>query len=491
MSGSWSAIDAACAPNSDDGRVDHRAQDSASPPRRLEAGRGGCAGGNGLERPASCVVGSVRRASCVSRRASGTTSVSRSNRTSPRATKSASSRFTDSREPPTMPASSAWVQGQSSRTSPSWIAPPVAGPLGRAREVGDPEREAARQVEEVERLDVVGEAPQLAGERRGRASAGSSARPRTAARSRRGRGPASRSARARRPTPSAAPRRASPAPRRTRPGRGWRGSPARRCRATAGPPSPARSRRRTARHPGRPGGTRSRHGGSAGAGGTRGRRRGRPRRRARTARIARAPPGRGPRRSTACRVAHRTRIRTRTRTTLRPSLRSRTRRAQATGGSGRGCDEGRRAAPRRGRFRDPGAGRPQDLVHGGVQEARLRPDVGRAAGLDGRLLAHRPGRRHLRLPADELGVPRGRDAHGDRDPVAHRRPRRGRVRGPLRPALRDAREQPRAGDRRRDHPVPHRRRRGAAVRRDPHQRRREAVLRPRVRGAHPGDRERR
>ena len=63
--------------------------------------------------------------------------------------------------------------------------------------------------------------------------------------------------------------------------------------------------------------------------------------------------------------------------------------------------------------------------------------MGRAAGVDRRLVADRPRRRHLRLPADGLGVPRRRHAHGDGDPEPHRRPHRGRVRRPLRPALGD------------------------------------------------------
>ena len=203
----------------------------------------------------------------------------------------------------------------------------LAGPLGRARELRD--RGASR----LGRSRKWSASTWSVRRRSSRASARTSERRivgwrRTAARSRRGRGRASRSARARPPTPSAAPRRASRAPRRTGPVRGWRGSRAHRCRATAAAPSRGRSRRRTARHPGRPGGTPSRRAGTGAAEGMRGRRRGRPRRRARTARIARAPPARTPRRSTACPVAHRTRIVPGPARTLRASLRSRTRRAR-------------------------------------------------------------------------------------------------------------------------------------------------------------------
>ena len=65
----------------DDGRV-HDGAEHRLATGRLQVGRRGRAGRDGLEREASCVVGH-RRASCVSRRASGTTSVSGSKRMSP------------------------------------------------------------------------------------------------------------------------------------------------------------------------------------------------------------------------------------------------------------------------------------------------------------------------------------------------------------------------------------------------------------------------
>ena len=100
-----------------------------------------------------------RRAAAASRRGSGMTRSSPSNRSRPWATKSASSRFTDWREPPIMPASSPWVYGHGKRCSPAPLAALVA--LDRAQQVtGEP----AGQVEEMEILDLRGEAPDLAGQ---------------------------------------------------------------------------------------------------------------------------------------------------------------------------------------------------------------------------------------------------------------------------------------------------------------------------------------
>ena len=101
----------------------------------------------------------ARSCAPVARR-STTTSWSRSRRTRPWSARSASSRFTDWREPPIIPASSDWVYGHGIR-----IAPSARSGAARLGEPDDPRREAAGQVEEVEVLDVAGQAPDLRRER--------------------------------------------------------------------------------------------------------------------------------------------------------------------------------------------------------------------------------------------------------------------------------------------------------------------------------------
>ena len=226
-----------------DRRLDDRAQDGASPPagasrrpastRRAiarSASSARAAVASSMDRPVVGSVGSppagrspLDRARQPLRRRGRRARRARAGR-GPASARSASSRFTDWREPPIIPASSDWVYGQAIRIAPSGSGCALAG------EPQDPRREPAGQVEEVEVLDVAGQAADLRRERR-------EERPpqlRLGVDQRRGTrrdgGRASRSARSRRSSPSAARRRGSPARRRTRPGRGSRRSPARRPR---------------------------------------------------------------------------------------------------------------------------------------------------------------------------------------------------------------------------------------------------------------------
>ena len=163
VSGSWSTSEAASASNRATvaSATERR---TASPPagsrRRAAAARAATSA-----RARAAASGSGRGSvTTVPRRAAGPGRGSRGRRArsgSARARRARpSSRLTDSREPPTMPATSAWVYGQSIRTSAAG-----AGPSTQPGRGGDPDHEPAAEVEEVERLDVAREPPELARER--------------------------------------------------------------------------------------------------------------------------------------------------------------------------------------------------------------------------------------------------------------------------------------------------------------------------------------
>ena len=77
------------------------------------------------------------------------------------------------------------------------------------------------------------------------------------------------------------------------------------------------------------------------------------------------------------------------------------------------------------------------------------PVLARPADLDGRVVADRPGRRHLGLPRDRVGPGRRPDPDGDGDPEPRRRPVGRRLRRPARPQADHGHDLP--------HPVGHRR----------------------------------
>ena len=185
----------------EDGGVDDRAQHRLA----ARAARGGtptaARAATASRREASCPswIGH-RRASWVSRRASGTTSVSGSNRMSPLAD--------EVREQPVHGLPRAPDHAGELGLGVGPVEPDLAlvgaarvgGALGGPREVGDPlNARRLRQVEEVERLDVIGEAAQLAGEGEDERATDRRLGLEQPLEVRRGRGRASRSARSRRP----------------------------------------------------------------------------------------------------------------------------------------------------------------------------------------------------------------------------------------------------------------------------------------------------